>query len=203
MQKKEKSDNSRTIKIAFLVIILITFMISIFLYPVVPNTMITHWGINDEPNGFSSKEFGLFFVPVLMIIFAIILYFVPLLDPMKKNIEKFRNDYNNLILLLLLFLLYVHILSILLNLGLNASISQLLSPAFAILLFYLGVIIGKMKRNYFIGIRTPWTLNSDDNWEKTDIVFSEYPVKGEKFFEAMSPGHSHLARLGADIFCPH
>ena len=52
-------------------------------------------------------------------------------------------------------------------------------------------------------IRSEIRYELDDNWEKTDIVFSEYPVKGEKFFEAMYPGHSHLARLGADIFCPH
>jgi uncharacterized membrane protein len=65
------------------------------------------------------------------------------------------------------FFLYVHVITILLNMGYAFSITQALSPAFGALFYYCGILISKSKRNWFIGIRTPWTMSSDSVWNKT------------------------------------
>lgn len=157
--------------------IIIAFIISILFYPLIPNQMITHWGLNGEANGFTPKEIGVWFVPLLMTGLLIILYYVPKLDPLTKNIDSFRKEYHTLIAVITGFFLYLQIISIALNVGINLDIRQLLPPAFAVLIYSTGSLIKRAKRNFFIGIRTPWTLNSDLVWEKTH-------TKAAKLFKA-------------------
>ena len=68
--------------------------------------------------------------------------------------------------------MFLNVISIVINLGYNINIIQYLSPALAILIFYSGVLIYKASRNWFIGIRTPWTLSSDFVWKKTHEIGS-------------------------------
>ncbi|MCD6528067.1 SdpI family protein [bacterium] len=92
---------------------------------------------------------------------------IPKIDPLKKNLEKFRNYFERFFILLFLFLFYLYLLTIFWNLGLRFYIGQAMIPALAILFYYCGVLLEKAKRNWFIGIRTPWTLSSDEVWDKT------------------------------------
>jgi uncharacterized membrane protein len=79
--------------------------------------------------------------------------------------------------MILLFMFYLNLLVIFWNLGAQFSMNRFLPPAFAILFFFAGVLIENSKRNWFIGIRTPWTLSSDFVWDKTHKV-------GGKLFKA-------------------
>ena len=98
---------------------------------------------------------------------------LPKIDPMKENIERFRRYYNLFILVIIGFLFYVFILTIIWNLGYSFNIVQLLVPAFGILSYFVGILFEKTKRNWFIGIRTPWTLSSDKVWDKTHKLGSK------------------------------
>jgi uncharacterized membrane protein len=69
-----------------------------------------------------------------------------------------------------LFFFYLYALTTLLNLGFQFSLNQFLVPGFGIFIYCCGVLLGKAKRNYFIGIRTPWTLSSDTVWAKTHLL---------------------------------
>jgi uncharacterized membrane protein len=104
----------------------------------------------------------------MMIIFLLI----PKLDPLKENIETFRAYYDKFILIIISFMFYVHCLTLLWNLGIYVNMLQFLSPAFCILYFFSGMLIGKAKRNWSIGIRTPWTLSSQNVWNKTHKIGS-------------------------------
>ncbi|OGG36652.1 hypothetical protein A2110_00260, partial [Candidatus Jorgensenbacteria bacterium GWA1_54_12] len=95
------------------------------------------------------------------------LVFIPRIDPLKANIEKFRGYFDGFIVLMTLFLLYVHAISMLWNLGVAVNMNRIMPPALGALLFYCGILIEKAKRNWFIGIRTPWTLSNDMVWDKT------------------------------------
>jgi len=66
-----------------------------------------------------------------------------------------------------LFFLYTHLLILLWNIGIQFNMVQLLAPAFAVLLYYSAVATENAKRNWFIGIQTPWTLSSEKVWNKT------------------------------------
>jgi uncharacterized membrane protein len=106
-------------------------------------------------------------MPVLSVFLFLLFTAIPKIDPLKQNIAKFRKYFDSFVVVVILFLFYLHLLTITWNLGFTFNIIQALLPAFAALFFYVGVLLEKSKRNWFIGIRTPWTLSSDRVWEKT------------------------------------
>ena len=65
-------------------------------------------------------------------------------------------------------LFYIHMLTLLWNIGYSFNIIQLLAPAFGMIIYYAGVMMENAKQNWFIGIRTPWTLSSEIVWDKTN-----------------------------------
>lgn len=148
-------------------IILASFVLALIFYPQFPDTVATHWGISGQVDGYSSKAFGLFFMPILSFFLFLLFKFLPRTDPYKKNFNQFKDHFATFINTILLFLLYLYLITILWNLGYRFNMIQLLSPAFAILFYYTSVLISVAKRNWFVGIRTPWTLSSDKVWNKT------------------------------------
>jgi len=154
-------------------LILLYFGIGIYLYPQMPEKMVSHWNAKGEVDGYLSKFWGLFLIPLLSIGILLLYLIVPKIDPLKKNIEKFRRYFDGFIILLLLFLFYLYILTIFWNLGLKFDIGQAIMPALSILFYYCGILLEKAKRNWFIGIRTPWTLSSDEVWDKTHKLGSK------------------------------
>jgi len=92
---------------------------------------------------------------------------IPKIDPKRANIEKFKKYFDNFIVLIVSFLFYLYLLTIAWNLDYRFNMIQFLSPGFAIIFYYAGILIEHSKQNWFIGIRTPWTLSSEKVWIKT------------------------------------
>jgi uncharacterized membrane protein len=92
---------------------------------------------------------------------------IPSIDPRKANIAKFRNEYNGFVLFFSFFLAYLQVLTLIWNVGKAFDLQTYLVPAFGGLVFYIGVLVAKAKSNYFIGIRTPWTLQDEQVWNDT------------------------------------
>jgi len=149
------------------IIVLVLFIISAIIYPSLPGKIITHWDANGTANGYSSKLFGLFFLPIITLVLLVLFFFIPKIDPLKKNIEKFKGYYALFVLLFVLYMAFIHVISILLNYGMKINIMFFILPAMGLLFFFLGALLEKTKRNFFIGIRTPWTLSSDKVWGQT------------------------------------
>jgi len=152
---------------AVIILLLISFAMSLAFYNELPDEIITHWGSDGQANGYMTKEIGLFLVPIIGLFITALLLVVPIIDPLKKNIQSFIKYYNLFILVMLGFLLYIHAITILANLGYDINISQLIGPAIGVLLFFTGILMGHAKKNYMIGIRTPWTLSSEKVWDNT------------------------------------
>lgn len=154
--------------IAIIFIILLSFAISIYLYPMMPDSMASHWGASGEVNGYMSKFWALFLMPWISVAILALLWAIPKLDPLKKNVEKFQDYFDWFILLLMAFMFYIYLLTVSWNIGIRFDMIQLLAPAFAALFYYAGVLMENSRMNWFIGIRTPWTLSSKIVWEKTN-----------------------------------
>lgn len=161
--------NKNTI-ILVLAIIVLSVVLGIYLYPIFPERAASHWDSQGIVNGYIPKFWGLFMMPLISFVLFLLFIFVPKIDPRKHNIEAFRGYYNNFVVYLMVFFFYIHILTIFYNLGYFFNITQFLAPAFALLFYYAGILIGRAKRNWFIGIRTPWTLESESVWDKTHAV---------------------------------
>jgi len=152
---------------AALAIVLLSFATGAYLYYQMPEAMASHWNARGEVDGYMPKLWGLFLMPALSFVLFLFFAAIPKIDPMKKNIAKFRKYFDRFVLLIMAFLLYLYLITIMWNFGFNFNMIQLLVPAFAVLFYYSGVLIEKAKRNWFIGIRTPWTMSSDRVWNKT------------------------------------
>ncbi len=152
------------------IIILLSFAIAGCFYPLMPERMASHWNIRGDVDDYMPKFWGLFLMPFISLGLSALLLIIPKIDPLRANIEKIKRYYYGFVILLLIFLLYVYLLTLLWNLGLRFNITQVLAPAFGVLFYFCGALIGKVKRNWFIGIRTPWTLSSEKVWEKTHLI---------------------------------
>lgn len=154
-------------KIISILVILASFAVGIYFYPQMPDRFVSHWNAYGQPDGYMTKFLGLSLMPIISVIMFLMFLLIPKIDPLKENIFLFRKYFDNFISLIMLFLFYLYLLTIFWNLGRKFNFIQLLVPAFAILFYYGGILISHAKRNWFIGIRTPWTLSSDNVWDKT------------------------------------
>ncbi|KYC44435.1 MAG: hypothetical protein APG12_01720 [Candidatus Methanofastidiosum methylothiophilum] len=151
-------------------IILFSFIIGAFAYSYAPDIIPTHWNAQGEIDGYMDKFWGLFLLPIISFgLFALFVY-VPKYDPRKKNLELFKDYYQGIILVTIGFLFYIYILSIMAAFGYKFNMVQMMSPAFGGLFYYMGTALEKTKSNFFVGIRTPWTISDETVWEKTHKI---------------------------------
>lgn len=160
---------STRLTISITLILLAAFLVmSLTIWDLVPDPMASHWNINDQVDGHMSKFWGVFLLPFMAAGMFGVFLVLPLIDPLKANISQFREAFNLFIVLIILFFGYIWALTIAWNLGYTQfRMSTAMLPAMGLLFMYVGYMLRKAKRNFFIGIRTPWTLSSDVVWDKT------------------------------------
>ena len=151
-------------------IAVILFAVGICMYPQLPDTIASHWNAQGQVDGYTSKLWGLFLLPLISVGLVLLFVAIPRIDPLKANIEKFRTFYDRFVVLFMVFFFYFYLLTILWNMGVQYNFNQVLAPAFGGLFYYIGVMIEHAKRNWFVGIRTPWTLSSENVWDKTHAI---------------------------------
>ncbi len=149
------------------VLIVLAALAGLLFWNQLPDPMASHWNIDGQVNGTTSKLAGVFLLPAMSLGLLLLFLLIPVIDPLKANIAKFRGTYNTFIVLLTVFLVYVHGLQLAWNLGHVFRMNVALLPAVGLLFILMGFVIEKAKRNFFIGIRTPWTLSSDTVWDET------------------------------------
>ena len=160
--------STRTTTILVLLMILGAAAAGLVLWNQLPDQMASHWNVNDEVDGYMPKVWGVFLMPLVSLGLFLLFLVIPNIDPNKANIAEFRESFNLFIVLFVVFMLYVHGLTLAWSLGYTGfRLSTALLPAVGLLFIFIGFMLRKAKRNFFIGIRTPWTLSSDTVWEKT------------------------------------
>src|SRR6478609_5989318 len=178
-------------------ITLLTLVAWLIALPHLPATMPIHWGANGEADGFATKINA-------MILTVGIMAFVPRIDPRKENYKYFSKTYNILLNALLLLFFFVNMSTILQGLGYNVPMSYI-APIMAGLVFIIiGNYLQRVRSNYFMGIRTPWTLSNETVWKKT------HRLSGKLFFigglliliSAFLPdGYKSVIMWGSIVLC--
>lgn len=160
--------STRTTTILVLLMILGATIAGLLLWNRLPEQMASHWNINDQVDGYMPKLWGVFMVPLITLGMFVLFLVIPSIDPLKANIAQFREAFNLFIVLIVAFMLYIYGLTLAWNLGYTGfKISTSMLPALGLLFIFIGFMLRQAKRNFFIGIRTPWTLSSDQVWHKT------------------------------------
>ncbi|MQR84505.1 DUF1648 domain-containing protein [Bacillus megaterium] len=157
-------------------ITLLTLLAWLVALPHLPATMPIHWGANGEADGFATKINAMILTVGIMVFIYFIIAFVPRIDPRKENYKYFSKTYNILLNAVLLLFFFVNMSTILQGLGYNVPMSYI-APIMAGLVFIIiGNYLQRVRSNYFMGIRTPWTLSNETVWKKT------HRLSGKIFF---------------------
>ena len=160
--------STRNTTIIVLILIVAAMLAGLFFWNKLPDQMASHWDVNDQVNGYMSRTWGVFMVPLMTLGMFLLFLVIPSIDPLKANIAQFREAFNLFIVLIVAFMLYIHALSLAWNLGYtDFKMSTSMLPAMGLLFIFIGFMLRKAKRNFFIGIRTPWTLSNDRVWDET------------------------------------
>lgn len=159
--------NLRKNEFAIFTFVMLFYIIGICLYPLMPEKMASHWNFKGEVDGYLPKFWCLFLFPSIFTGIAFLFVAIPGLDPLKANIESFRRYYDRFTVIFSLFFISIYLQVALWNLGIQISPLILFPIGIGLILFYTGILCENAKRNWFIGIRTPWTLSSERVWEKT------------------------------------
>lgn len=137
------------------------------LAPRLPELMATHWNFAGAVDGTMPRTPALVIFPAMIgVTYLLFLGLIEIL-PLKENVAGFRAPLNLFFVGLAVFLAYLHGVVLAWNLGTRLAIEMAVLPGVAALLYLVGHILGRAKRNWMFGIRTPWTLSSDRVWERT------------------------------------
>lgn len=156
--------NRRTLVITSLVILLPIF-VGIFFWDQLPDPMATHFGTNNQANGYSGKGFTVFGLPFILLAIHWFCAFITSRDPRKENIS---NKIFNLVLWIVpLVSLFAMGTTYSFNLGYKIDVSFLSFLLIGCLFTIIGNFLPKARWNYTIGFKLPWTLANEENWNKT------------------------------------
>jgi uncharacterized membrane protein len=106
-------------------------------------------------------------MPAAMAVIALLFAALPWLSPRRFEVDTFRSTYLYIMLLVLSFMAYVHVLTIWVALSKPLDLNRALMGALFLLLALLGNVLGRVRRNFYIGVRTPWTLANERVWDAT------------------------------------
>jgi uncharacterized membrane protein len=160
--------STRTTIIISLIAILAATVASAAIYPRMPEMAASHWNAAGQVDGYMPRFWAAFLMPIVSVGLLLLFLAIPVLDPLKANIAKFRSYYNAFITVIIVFMLFIHGVTLAWNLGYDQfNMSMAIIPAVGLILIFSGIVTMKAKRNFFIGIRTPWTLSDDTVWEET------------------------------------
>jgi uncharacterized membrane protein len=128
----------------------------------------THWGINGQVNGHMPKAPGLLIGPTIMFVLMAFYWAIAKVEPRQNNLVRSKGLFSVAVMGGLIVGALAQVLVDFTALGIRLPVIDTVIPAVAILNVVIGNFLGKTRANFFVGVRTPWTLESDYSWEKTN-----------------------------------
>lgn len=164
--------------LSLLILCLVNFAAHLLFYPGLPDTVPVHWGFDGQADGWGPKSSALF-ICIVPLAILILLAVIPKIDPRAQNYEKFDKIYRGFVVGIVVFMCVITWLTELTVYNVLPSggsmISVLVCGGCGVLFILLGNYMPRIKQNYTFGCKTPWALNDEHNWNRTQrmggIVF--------------------------------
>jgi uncharacterized membrane protein len=150
-----------------LLLVAVSFAVAGFFYGAMPQIVPTHWGSDGVANGFTSKPWGPFVLPLVTAATFAMLAAIPALSPRGFGVDSFVRAYRVVVSTIVAFLACVSVFVTMAQAGHGVPMDRVAHVAAGALFVVLGNYLGKFTKNFFMGIRTPWTLASDEVWLRT------------------------------------
>lgn len=149
------------------VLFLIAVIAAVWLYPQLPAQVPTHWDLQGHVNGSMPRFWGAAFPALMILALGILTWLLPRISPRRFEIAPFAHVYGIVMLAIQGVMLVVGLSALLRGAGYALPLRSIAALSIGVLLMVLGNYMGKLRKNFFVGIRTPWTLASDAVWERT------------------------------------
>lgn len=147
------------------VLILLPTLVGLLLWNQLPDQVAAHWGVDGQPDGWAGKSMAVFGMPLFLVAMQWLCVFVTAADPKNKNQTQKAFTMVLWIIPAISFLCSGMIYST--ALGMEPNVNMLMPIAMGILFMFLGNYLPKCKCNHTIGIKLPWTMNNEENWNAT------------------------------------
>ena len=163
---------------------LIPLIVGAAVYSRLPETMATHWNLSGEPDGWSSRAFAVFGLPGILLAVNLFLPFALKADPKRENMS------DKLVAISLWTIPVVSLLccglTLARGLGYEVRVERWVPVFMGVLFIVIGNYLPKTKQSYTMGIKLPWTLASEENWNRTHRLAGFLWVIGGALFILMS-----------------
>lgn len=154
---------------------------SLFLYPSLPDRIPTHWNLHGKVDGYGSKTWAVFFGPALTALFTAMMLLLPQLSPKNFDVESFLETFNYVFLLCTGLFGFMHLVMLQAALHPGLDVGRTLISGIFVFLALMGNVMGRVRRNFWVGVRTPWTLASDRVWFATHRMAAKWMVAAGLF----------------------
>lgn len=164
-----------------------------------------HWNIKGEIDRYGSKVEGLYMLPGLTAVMILIFALVPLIEPRRRHLQLSLKAYKIIIAAIIIFMAVIHGLILWSTIGKQLDIGRSVNLGIGILFVLLGNYLGKVRSNFFMGVRSPWTLSSELSWTKTHrlagwlfVLLGLLILLNAAFWE---PKRAFVIMIGGVIIC--
>jgi uncharacterized membrane protein len=153
-----------------LALLAVMFLLAAWTWPKATDHIPVHWNAVGQVDRYGGKVEGLLLVPLLAVAIYFLLLVLPRFDPGRANYAQFSGTYTLIRFAVLALMAFVYVITILPIHGRAVDVATLVPVAVGALFILLGSVMGKLRPNWFVGIRTPWTLSSKQSWVRTHRV---------------------------------
>ena len=159
--------NNKTADILSIAIIILITALTAYVYADLPEQIPTHWNSQGQVDDYTAKPWGAVIFPAMSLAMFLLMKLIPVISPRGFRTDEFRPVVNVFQVTLVAFAAGIGVLTLLEALGYQTPINRLVFAGTGLLLIIIGNFMGKVRKNFFLGIRTPWTLASDEVWSRT------------------------------------
>ena len=156
---------NKKLRILTSIVCLIPIVVGFMFYSKMPEQVAIHWGFDGNPDGYASKAMAIVILPLALFVMNLLLPFLLKMDPKYENISE--KTVNLLLWILPVISLLASGLTISSALGKEVNVNVFAPLVVGIMFTVIGNYLPKMSQSYTVGIKLPWTLNDEENWNKT------------------------------------
>ena len=166
-------------------------------YDRLPDPLPTHFGFDGKPNGWMPKAYGAWGIPAVALLLWALVRFLPLVLPKGEKQRLGASSVPLVAMVTGMFVAAVHVVVLYVALAPGADVTKIVFLLMGLLFVALGLVMPRLRRNPIMGVRTPWTLTSDENWARTHRVAGYSMVVGGALGALVSLAGGPVAAVGA------
>lgn len=155
----------------------VSLLLSLTVFSSLPEQIPAHWNVHGTVDRFAPK-LTVFIFPGIIFLITILFQFMRRTDPNSDNYDKFQREYHRYTFVIGLVFFAVQIMTIVAAFRMDFNVNLIFCLGIGSLFIFIGNLLPKTKHNYFIGIRTPWTLADEQNWFRTHRLAGKIWVLG-------------------------